>query len=124
MERPVNDNNGMRMEKFFHRVVVGVSAALILYGVILAGTMIYSARQEQAPVGDADFQALVAEQQGEDEPFPQMHPVPEFIPKDKYMPSETTDVGKVSDGQKDVMAMPLSKSADESTDVERPDPPP
>ncbi len=114
----------MRLERFFYRVVVGVSAALILYGIVLAGTMIYSARQEQAPAGDADFQALVAEQQGEDEPFPQMHPVPEFIPKDQDLPSETTDVGKVSDGQKDVMSMPLSKPADESTDVERPDPPP
>ncbi len=74
----MNDNNGMRLEKFFHRVVVGVSAALILYGVVLAGTMIYGARQVQTPPVDAEFLELIAEQNDAEQAFPQMHPVPEF----------------------------------------------
>lgn len=107
----------MRLERFFYRVVVGVSAALILYGIVLAGTMIYSARQEQAPAGDADFQALVAEQQGEDEPLPQMHPVPEFVgnPNDQL----TQDMNELAEETKDDLRLPVFDSEVESRGSEK-----
>lgn len=111
----MNDNNGMRLEKFFHRVVVGVSAALILYGVVLAGTMIYGARQGHTPPGDADFRQLVAEQQGQEEPLPLLHPVPEFKGDGQaYPPSATTDMSAVPEEKRDDLALPLFNPSTEA----------
>lgn len=92
MEGPMNDNNGMRLEKFFHRVVVGISAALIVYAVVLAFTMVYDANVKHAPVGDQAFLDLVAEQNEAEEAFPQMHPVPAFDLPAGEPTNDVTDV--------------------------------
>ena len=109
MERAMNDNSNMRVEKFFHRLVVGISAALILYGIILAGTMVYGTYQSQHKVpGDPNFQALVDEQNSQDEAFPQMHAVPVFgNAKTGGDVSALTNMNAVSEEQKDDLTLPL-----------------
>lgn len=130
MERAMNDNQSDKGIRTFHVFFMTFSGVLILFGLALAGTMIYRTLQTNAQEAAQDIAVIARDENMQEDsgnPMPQMFPLPDTLGFPggglagfHESGAVVLDMDSVEEERKDDLSLPLFDEQAEAGAEEKP----